>query len=82
MAGQLGGLPADAAAAAPKESFKVSAKTVSLQRSPSSSSSAVRSLEKGDVVYPTGAKEELWWEVEDENGNVGGVENPNLKPVQ
>ncbi len=79
---QLGGLPPDAAAAAPKESFKVSAKSVSLQRSPSSSSSSVRSLEKGDVVYPTGAKEDLWWEVEDENGNVGWIENPNLKPAQ
>lgn len=82
IVGHLGGLPAEAAAAAPKETFKVSVKTVSLQRSPSASSSSVRSLEKGDVVYPTGAKEELWWEVEDENGNVGWIENPNLKPVQ
>jgi len=82
IVGQLGGLPEVAAEAAPKESFKVSAKSVSLQRSPSSSSSSVRSLEKGDAVYPTGAREELWWEVEDENGNVGWVENPNLKPAQ
>jgi len=78
---QLGGLPADAAAAAPKKSFKVSVKSVSLQRSPSASSSSVRTLEKGDIVYPTGAKEDLWWEVEDENGNVGWIENPNLKPA-
>jgi hypothetical protein len=41
----------------------------------------VRTLEKGDIVYPTGAKEDLWWEVEDENGNVGWIENPNLKPA-
>jgi curli biogenesis system outer membrane secretion channel CsgG len=82
VVGQLGGLPADAAAAAPKETFKVSAKSVSLQRSPSASGSSLRTLEKGDVVYPTGAKEDLWWEVEDENGNVGWVENPNLKPVE
>jgi len=82
IVGQLGGLPEVAAEAAPKESFKVSAKSVSLQRSPSSSSSSVRSLKKGDAVYPTGAREELWWEVEDENGNVGWVENPNLKPAQ
>jgi len=34
------------------------------------------------MVYPTGAKEEMWWEVEDENGNVGWVENDNLKPVR
>ncbi len=78
---KLGGLPPDAAAAAPKKSFKVSAKSVSLQRSPSASSSSVRTLKKGAIVYPTGAKEDLWWEVEDENGNVGWVENPNLKPA-
>lgn len=82
IVGQLGGLPEDAAAAAPKESFKVSVKSVELKRSPSASSSALRSLEKGDIVYPTGAKEDLWWEVEDENGNVGWVENPNLKPAK
>ncbi len=82
IVGQLGGLPADAAAAAPKETYKVNVKSVELKRSPSSSSSAVRTLEKGDVVYPTGAKEELWWEVEDENENVGWIENPNLKQAQ
>lgn len=82
IVGELGGLPDSAAAAAPKETFKVSAKSVAMKRSPSASSSAVRTLEKGDVVYPTGAKEGTWWEVEDENGNVGWVENPNLKPVE
>lgn len=78
----LGGLAENAAAAAPKEAFKVAVKSVEMKRSPSASSSAVRSLEKGDMVYPTGAKEEMWWEVEDENGNVGWIENPNLKPVE
>ncbi|MCB2113159.1 MAG: hypothetical protein KDD85_06375 [Parvularculaceae bacterium] len=82
IVGQLGGLPDSAAADAPKEAFKVSVKSVELKRSPSSSSSAVRSLEKGDMVYPTGAKEDMWWEVEDENGNVGWIENPNLKPIE
>ena len=82
IVGDLGGLPDKAAEAAPKETFKVSVKSVDLKRSPSASSSAVRTLEKGDVVYPTGAKEDIWWEVEDENGNVGWVENPNLKPVE
>jgi len=79
---QLGGLPDAAAAAAPKEAFRVAADKVDLKRSPSKSSSAVRSLKEGDMVYPTGAKEDLWWEVEDENGNVGWIENPDLKPVE
>ena len=36
----------------------------------------------GDMVYPLGGKEEMWWEVEDENGNVGWVENDKLKPIK
>jgi curli biogenesis system outer membrane secretion channel CsgG len=40
VVGSLGLLPAEAAAAAPKEAFKVSAKNVVLRRSPSASSSA------------------------------------------
>ncbi len=82
IVGQLGGLPAEAAAAAPKEAFKVSAATVTMRRSPSSSSSAVRELSKDDMVYPLGAKEGMWWEIEDENGNAGWVENDKLKPVK
>lgn len=82
IVGDLGGLPASAAAEAPREAFKVAVSKVDLKRSPSASSSAVRSLEKGDMVYPTGAKEDMWWEVEDENGNVGWIENPNLKPIE
>lgn len=79
---QLGGLPDSASAAAPKEAFRVAVDKVDLKRSPSKSSSAVRSLDEGDTVYPTGAKEDMWWEVEDENGNVGWIENPNLKPIE
>ncbi len=82
VVGQLGGLPADASAAAPKEAFKVSASKVTMRRSPSASSSAVRELEQGDMVYPLGATEGMWWEIEDENGNAGWVENDKLKPVK
>lgn len=82
IVGQLGGLPDDAAAAAPKESFIVSVKTVEMKRSPAASSSKVRDLEKGDTVYPLGGKEGMWWEVEDENGNAGWIENDKLKPAK
>ncbi len=79
---QLGGLPADAAAAAPKEAFEVRKDGTKLYRSPSSSASVVRTLDEGDMVYPSGAKEGMWWEVEDENGNVGWIENDKLQPVR
>lgn len=79
---QLGGLSDNAAADAPKEAFRVSVSSVKMHRSPSSSSSAVRSLQMDDMVYPTGAREDMWWEVEDENGNAGWIENDKLKPVR
>jgi len=82
IVGQLGGLSDNAGADAPKEAFVVSVQSTKLRRSPSSSSSAVRSLQEGDLVYPTGGKEDLWWEVEDENGNVGWIENPDLRPLR
>jgi len=79
---QLGGLSDNAGADAPHEAFLVNVDSVKMSRSPSKSSSAVRSLQRGAMVYPTGAKEEMWWEVEDENGNVGWIENDNLAPVR
>ncbi|HBB55813.1 MAG TPA: curli production assembly/transport component csgg [Hyphomonadaceae bacterium] len=79
MVTQLGLLSGDAAGDAPKESFVVRVDTADLRRSPSASSSVVRVLERGMVVYPTGAKEDLWWEVEDENGNAGWVDNTLLQ---
>jgi curli biogenesis system outer membrane secretion channel CsgG len=33
----------------------------------------VRSFHAGDLVYPTGQKNGVWWEVDDENGNRGWV---------
>ncbi|MEM1193241.1 MAG: CsgG/HfaB family protein [Pseudomonadota bacterium] len=76
----LGGVEG-AAEAAPQEAFKVR-RTVTMRRSPSESSSVVRDLERGMIVYPLGGKEGLWWEIEDENGNVGWVPNDKLKPLK
>ena len=38
-------------------------------------------LDAGMMLYPTGGKEDMWWEVEDENGNVGWVLNTKLAPM-
>jgi hypothetical protein len=40
----------------------------------------IRTLPPGAIVYPTGAKNGLWWEVADENDNVGWVLNTKLAP--
>jgi curli biogenesis system outer membrane secretion channel CsgG len=81
MVGSLGGLEGTSAAnAAPRQAFEVRSGTVDMKRSPANASSTVRSLDAGQMVYPTGPKEGMWWEVEDENGNVGWVMNDKLQP--
>ncbi len=76
---QMGGLNAKVVASAPRQSF-VAIASVDMKRSPSKSSSTVRTLDSGMMVYPLGGKEEMWWEVEDENGNVGWILNDKLAP--
>ena len=41
----------------------------------------MRKIESGMMLYPLGGKEDMWWEVEDENGNVGWVLNTKLAPM-
>ena len=76
---QMGGMDASLVAEAPRQSF-VAIASVDMKRSPSKSSSTVRTLDGGMMVYPLGGKEDMWWEVEDENGNVGWVMNDKLQP--
>ncbi len=76
---KMGGMDANAVAAAPRQSF-VARQVVDMRRSPSKASSVMRRLDPGMMVYPTGAKEDMWWEVEDENGNTGWVPNDALEP--
>lgn len=68
---ELGGLPSDASAANSRQTGTIRVKT-RLARS-SDGKVAVRSLEPGMMVYPTGNKAGLMWEVEDEHGNKGWV---------
>ena len=76
---QMGGIGANVVAAAPRQSFVTTA-SVDMKRSPSRGSSTVRKLDPGMMVYPTGGKEDMWWEIEDENGNAGWVMNDKLAP--
>ena len=55
---------------------------VAMRASAIASARAIRTLPPGAIVYPTGKKNGLWWEVADENDNVGWVLNTRLAPSQ
>ncbi len=83
MVGELG-LMEDAppaAVAAPSKTF-VAARPVNMRKTPAANGALIRNLPAGAMVYPTGKKQDLWWEVADENDNVGWVLNTGLNPAQ
>ena len=67
------------AEAAPAKTFTAQG-ALALRTTASASGRVVRTLPPGSVVYPTGNKNGLWWEVADENDNVGWVINTRLAP--
>ncbi len=67
------------AEAAPGRTFTAQA-SVAMRASAAASGKVIRTLPPGAIVYPTGAKNGLWWEVADENDNVGWVLNTKLAP--
>lgn len=75
--------PGDAgtAQAAPTRTFTAIG-PVQMHRSAAAGGAVVRTLPAGAIVYPTGKKDGLWWEVADENDNVGWVLNTRLAPSQ
>lgn len=70
---------AGSAQASPTKTFTATA-PVNMRRSPDAKGALVRALQPGAILYPTGQKEGLWWEVADENDNVGWVLNTKLEP--
>ncbi|SFS02334.1 CsgG/HfaB family protein [Sphingomonas jatrophae] len=75
----IGGLQPGAAEAAPAKAFRATA-LVSLRKAPNPKGALIRTLPAGSEVYPTGNKEGMWWEVADENDNVGWTLNTKLAP--
>jgi curli biogenesis system outer membrane secretion channel CsgG len=71
LVGQLGGLPANASAANVQQAVSMQ-KPGRLFTSPEGKT-AVRPLDVGMLLYPTGNKQGVMWEVEDELGNKGWV---------
>ena len=68
---EMGGLPDNASAANTVQALRV-VKPARLFTTPKGDK-AVRTLDPGMLLYPTGNKSELMWEVEDELGNKGWV---------
>lgn len=81
MVTDLGLLSSDvpAAQAAPSKTF-VATRVVNLRATPVAGGKLLRAIPAGSIVYPTGRKQEMWWEVADENDNVGWVLNTGLEP--
>jgi curli biogenesis system outer membrane secretion channel CsgG len=82
MISQLGVLDTGttAAAAAPQQSYRTTQATQ--LRSRAGGGSVLRNLPAGAIVYPSGERDGVWWEVEDENQNQGWVTNDHLEPVR
>jgi curli biogenesis system outer membrane secretion channel CsgG len=81
LVAQAGGVSDNAAASAPKKAYQVSS-SAPLWKYPTGSGSKVRDLPGGSLVYPTGNKEGMFWEVGDENDNTGWVKNDLLQPAK
>ncbi|WP_294195797.1 CsgG/HfaB family protein [uncultured Sphingomonas sp.] len=84
MVGALGLVTPGAAGtaqAAPAKTFTAQA-PLALRASAAAGAATLRTLPVGAIVYPTGKKDGLWWEVADENDNVGWVLNTKLAPSQ
>jgi curli biogenesis system outer membrane secretion channel CsgG len=75
---QLGGLPADASAANAHQAVTMT-RAGRLLKNANGSGGAVRDLDPGMMLYPTGNKEGTMWEVEDELGNKGWVNSTLLE---
>lgn len=72
LVAQLGGLPDNASEANVTQALRVT-RPARLLANAQGSGAAVRDLDPGMLLYPTGQKDGLMWEVEDELGNKGWV---------
>ncbi|KOR50278.1 peptidoglycan-binding protein [Xanthomonas oryzae] len=75
---QLGGLSGNAAASNTQQAVTVT-RAGRLLGNAKGTGAAVRTLEPGMMLYPTGTKEGVMWEVEDEMGNRGWVSSAMLE---
>lgn len=69
------------AQAAPTKTFTAQ-RPVAMRVAAAAGAKIIRTLPAGAIVYPTGNKNGLWWEIADENDNVGWALNTGLAPSQ
>jgi curli biogenesis system outer membrane secretion channel CsgG len=74
-----GATPGEARASAPIQTY-VATRPTQLHVSASPASKVVRAFAVGESVFPTGQKNGVWWEVDDENGNRGWVTSVAIGP--
>ncbi len=72
MVDQLGGLPDDASAASAAQAVTMT-RPGRMYATPDTSGQVVKSLDPGTMLYPTGEKRDVLWEVTDELGAKGWV---------
>jgi curli biogenesis system outer membrane secretion channel CsgG len=70
---------AGTAEASPTKTFTAQGPSA-MRRTAAAGGAVIRMLPAGAIVYPTGKKAGLFWEVADENDNVGWVLNTKLAP--
>ena len=68
-----------ASANAGSQAYTVKSNQV-LRSTPSTQGKAVLTFHAGDMAYPTGQKNGIWWQVDDENGNRGWISSAFLTP--
>lgn len=81
MVKQLGGMSDNAKASAPLPAQKM-VEAARLYKEPKKDGGVVRMLRQGMLVYPTGNKSDIYWEVEDPNGNKGWVSSEFLEQAK
>lgn len=73
LVGHMQGMtPGVAKAAAPVQTY-VAKQAIAMRATASPTAKIVRQFQAGDSVFPTGQKDGVWWEVDDETGNRGWV---------
>jgi hypothetical protein len=80
MVGHMQGMQAGGAqASAPIQTYVIK-QPVALRASAAPTAKVVRQFQVGDSVFPTGTKNGVWWEVDDETGNRGWLTSVAIGP--